>query len=198
MGESNTTWTGAAQYGISNATNVNSTSTYGNVAGESLSSDWGNAICTGWRTLTNTEWAYVLNGRTASTVGGTNNGRYAKATVNSVSGLILFPDSYTHPDGVTAPASVNTYGAAYTANNYDATDWSKMETAGAVFLPAAGSRTGTVNYNTGSDGVYWSSSSSTSNVNRAYYMFFTTNNLKANDDTSRNQGLSVRLVYNAN
>ncbi len=34
------TWTGAAQYGISNSTTTNSTATYGNVASEALKSDW--------------------------------------------------------------------------------------------------------------------------------------------------------------
>lgn len=123
--------------------------------------DWGKTIDpsgTTWRTLTMAEWVWVLgpwedtdtpnpgtNCRTSSTVNGVENARYAKATVAGKAGLIIFPDSYTHPGDVTAPASVNTTGASYTANSYDATAWGKMEAAGAVFLPAAGSRFAGVN-----------------------------------------------------
>ena len=198
-------FTGAAMYGISK---IENNSDYGNVAEENLKRDWGETIGTGWRTLTKDEWVWLLgptispdpgtNCRTSSTVGGTANGRYAKATVNSVPGLILFPDSYTHPDGLTAPASVNTNNAAYNANNYDATAWGKMEAAGAVFLPAAGVRSGNNVTLYGESGNYWSSSSPTSPVNNAYYMYFTAGNVKPDDYSGRRLGLSVRLVYNAN
>ena len=77
-----------------------------------------------------------------------------KITIDKKScyGLIIFPDGY---DG--------TIGS-YTNNNYDsridvtADDWSAMEAAGAVFLPAAGERGGPdVCKNYENIGNYWSS-----------------------------------------
>ncbi len=188
-----------AAYGINNNT---TSSSYGNQTNNTLKSDWGTLVITnggntansGWFTLSKDEWVYLFNTRTASTVGGTANGRYAKATVNGVSGVILFPDSYTHPNGVTAPASVNTSSANFTANSYDATAWGKMETAGAVFLPAAGYRRGTTVNSAGSNGNYWSSSPDASNANNAYSVYFDSSGLNPQDSNNRYFGFSVRLV----
>ena len=130
-------------------------------------SDWGvyNAISNGgntpnkWRTMTKDEWDYLLNTREASTVNGTTNSRYAKATVNGVSGLILFPDSYTHPDGVTQPTNINNASIGYTSNSYSDDNWSAMESVGAVFLPVTGSRPyGSSNVENQDKGLYWNSS----------------------------------------
>jgi len=188
-----------AAYGINNNTTA---SNYGSSTSDILKSDWGtlpitnggNTANSGWFTLSKDEWIYLFNTRTASTVGGTANGRYAKATVNGVNGMILFPDSYTHPDGLTAPASVNSSSADYTANIYDATDWGKMETAGAVFLPAAGDRYRNIISNqepTKMSGNYWSSTTSDRNIaNTAGFSYYTT----WVGSTDRCRGLSVRLV----
>lgn len=92
----------------------------------------------GWRTPSADEWNYVLKTRSASTVNGTAHGRFAKATVADKAGLIIFPDWYKHPDGVTRPRNVNIDNCDYNVNTYDATAWSEMEDAGCVFLPAAG------------------------------------------------------------
>ena len=90
-------FTGGAQYGISNSTTV---SDYGTSASESLKSDWGNTIGTGWRTLTISEWNYLFAIRASgSNVNGTSNARYTMATINTdgagVNGVILFPDGVT-------------------------------------------------------------------------------------------------------
>jgi hypothetical protein len=53
-------------------------------------------------------------------------------------GLIIFPDGY---DGGIGNYSYNNYDGERT--NVSASDWSAMEAAGAVFLPAAGKRAGT-------------------------------------------------------
>ena len=118
------TWDDVNKYGITSAT-----SGYGDNATEGLKADWGGLIGYGWYTLTSDEWTYLLTTRSASTVGGTSNARYCKATVNSKAGLVIFPDSYTHPDGVTAPASINTTGAAFNSNSWSGADWTNMETA---------------------------------------------------------------------
>ena len=197
-------WTDAAQYGITSSTKMDNTNGYGNNVGEALKSDWGTLMGDGWRTLTGGsggEWEWLLgpssspdpgtNCRTSSTVNGTANARFAKATVAGKTGMILFPDSYTHPSGVTAPTSINTRGAAYTANSYDATDWGKMEAAGCVFLPAAGCRSGASVSN--SYGYYWSATSYCSTS--AYSLYFSSGLVNSADYGNRRSGFAVRCVY---
>ena len=155
--------------------------------------DWGATMGTGWRMLTSDEWTYLLKTRSASTVGGTENGRYAKAKVNNVRGVILFPDTYTHPDGVTAPTGVNATGdTGWNGNSYTDEDWTKMETAGCVFLPAAGYRNGSMVNNPGSVGDY--SSATPSGTEKAYELYFSSGSLNTASEGSRFYGLSVRLV----
>ena len=70
-----------------------------NLTGSSANYDWGyNAISnagnqenSGWRTLTNGEWSYLL--MTRSTASGI---RYAKAQVNGINGVILLPDNWNN------------------------------------------------------------------------------------------------------
>ncbi len=155
--------------------------------------DWGATMGTGWFTLTSDEWTYLFNDRSASTVGGTADGRYAKAKVNNVQGVILFPDTYTHPDGVTAPTGVNAIGnTGWNDNSYNVADWTKMESAGCVFLPAAGYRNGSTVGVLGASGFYWSA---TPNVtDRAYRVYFLSSNLFPANYNYRYCGYSVRLV----
>ena len=104
---------------------------------ESRNSDWGvyNPIVNGgnvagaWRTPTIEEWYYLLFERTASY------GRFCKAKVNGVGGVILFPDSYSHPTGIPIPQNIDNATARYT-DAFTATAFRRMEQAGAVFLPA--------------------------------------------------------------
>ncbi len=194
-------------FGWGTGNNPNQTST--NSDDYSTFTDWGTAaassIGSGWRTLTGGtggEWEWMLgplsspnpgtNCRTSSTVNSTANARFAKATVAGKSGIIIFPDSYTHPSDVTQPASINTENAAFTVNNYDATAWGKMESAGAVFLPAAGYRYGSSVYDAGSIGRYWSSA--IYNPSHAYNVYFSSSNLAPVSFLSRFYGYSVRLV----
>ena len=157
-----------------------------------------------WRTLTSAEWAWVLgpdsdanpgtNCRTSSTVNNIQNARFAKATVNSKAGVIIFPDNYTHPSGVTQPTNINGYTSNYTGNSYDATQWSRMESAGAVFLPAAGYREGTSVDEVGSYGRYWSSTYY-DNSDYAYVVNFDSSKGNPSDYNRRYRGYSVRLVF---
>ena len=142
-----------------------------------------------WRTLTTDEWVYLLNTRpTLSSI------RYAKATVCGIAGLIIVPDSCS---SVNYPlTNVNTSGAAYTTNIIGASDWSKMEALGCVFLPAAGGRSGTSVSNVGSYGSYWSATYY--NGGSTYYMYFSSSGLNPSCNSSyynsRYNGNSVRLV----
>lgn len=164
------------------------------------SRDWGSNIGTGWRTLTKDEWTYLFSTRTTSTVNGTANARFAKANLNfstTKHGVILFPDNYTHPDGVAFPIGINDpTGFSWNANQYDATDWGKMEAAGCVFLPAAGNRNGSMLGTGNSLGNYWSSTPDETENYYAYCLTFAKNSLvPAASYQFRSTGRSVRLVY---
>ncbi len=161
-----------------------------NLTGSYANADWGvyNKISNGgnaagmWRTLTSSEWDYVITNRTDA--------RYLRgtATVNGVNGLILLPDNWTLPTGVTF-----TYGeGGWSQNTYSASDWSKMEANGAVFLPAAGKRGGTDVSVVGSYGNYWSSSAY--DYSYAYYMYFSSGSVYTSYGYYREDGQSVRLV----
>lgn len=189
-------WSTAANYyGIHNSKTGN------DYSGDFV--DWGNIIGpdSGWRTLTKDEWTWLLgpngtNCRTSSKIGETENARFAKAKLfDTTHGLIIFPDSYTHPDGVAVPTGINeTDDTSWNANTYNADAWGKMEAAGCVFLPFAGRRSGT---NIRYVGYYWSA---TPLGTDAYLMQF----VEGTDDTGtdartfRYMGNAVRLVKNVN
>ena len=61
---------------------------------------------------------------------------------------------------LTASAQKNQSERFTIPNTYDAQAWLSMENAGAVFLPAAGYRSGTSVYDLGTEGRYWSSTRS--------------------------------------
>ncbi len=156
---------------------------------------WHNAISNGgyvahqWRTLTQSEWYYLLYSRTnASDKLGTGN-------IDGVGGLIILPDSWTRPPSCSFTAGLGGLPSYdWTLNSYDYHQWADMEAAGAVFLPAAGIRMGgsTFVYCVNDEGTYWSS---TPNDDRyAYYIFFSSNSLNAVDNGSRCDGFSVRPV----
>ena len=155
--------------------------------------DWGHVMGEGWSTPTYDEWKYVFFERNATTVNETANARFAKGQVGGVHGLILFPDTYTHPDGVTLPVGINNDGdTGWNGNDYNVADWAKMEAAGCVFLPAAGSREGGSVYDVGSNGRYWHSTAKGSTG--AGYFWFYSSYFYGWEGSSRYFGLSVRLV----
>ena len=106
-----------------------------------------------WRTLSYDEWNYLLNTRTnASSLKGV-------AQVNGVNGLIFLPDNWVCPEGITFKSGCYSssgvdYYAAYQTFTVD--QWSKLESAGAVFLPAAGYRVGSNVRSVQNYGGYWS------------------------------------------
>jgi hypothetical protein len=155
--------------------------------------DWGtnkigNDAPNTWRTLTRDEWEYLLNNRpNASSLKGI-------AQVNGVSGLILLPDNWTCPAGVTFKLGFHSsYGVEYYAayQTFTADQWSKLEAAGAVFFPAAGFRNGSNVYYVQGGGRYWSATEGYSSL--AYYLCFGSDLADMCDDL-RSSGRSVRLV----
>ena len=115
--------------------------------------DWGTNVINGepagtWRTLSESEWTYLFFSRTDA------DKLFGFTTVGDITGLVVLPDGWTTPQGVTFTPSTehgleyykDGYYKAYnydfsTRNVYTFADWLKMEAAGAVFLPAAGYRT---------------------------------------------------------
>ena len=97
--------------------------------------DWGTKMGAEWSTLSADEWKYLLNTR--------ENAATLKqiAKVGDILGLLLFPDAWVMPDGCTVEAQHDDY---FNVNiyNYTLAQWAKMEAEGAMFLPAAGRRTG--------------------------------------------------------
>ena len=196
------TWTGAAQYGITSSYSeaLGITDGYGNSATESLSSDWGTTMGDGWRTLTADEFKYIFgvntgDKRTGSTVGTTSNVYYTQATINTdgtgVNGMILFPDDGTiGADGATWGTFNN--NSAWTTKCTSA-QWTALAAKGCVFLPAAGYRNNNWAYTDPALGNYWSSSSHSSGSNYATMTFFSSATF-AVDKSPRLYGYSVRLV----
>ena len=181
-----------------------STYTY-DLTGTYANADWGhNAISNGgntadtWRTLTEDEWTYLFNTRSASTVNGTADARYAKAYLfGTTHGVIIFPDVYTHPAGVTAPTGINeTNYTRWDGNRYTTTDWAKMEAAGCVFLPAAGWRDATTIRRVNEYVRYWTSTYY--NAGFAYNVGIAESSMNPADYNQKNYGYSVRLVHDAN
>ena len=122
--------------------------------------DWGyNAISNGgneeglWRTLTMDEWLYLLDERTTAT-----GIRFAKANVEGVNGLLLLPDDWDNSYHIN---EANNDDVDYMSNSIPQPFWKdKVESRGAVFLPAAGIRdVGTVGL-LGRYGFYWSANHS--------------------------------------
>ena len=141
-----------------------------------------------WRTLTYNEWYYVVFDRpNASSLRGV-------AQVNGVNGLILLPDTWVCPAGVTFKSGFHSsYGVDYYAayQTFTADQWSLLEAAGAVFLPAAGNRYRWTVVNVPRGGYYWSATEGSSYD--AYYLAFYSNGAEMTS-YFRFNGQSVRLV----
>ncbi len=131
----------------------------------------------GWNLLSSAEWAYLLDTTSRSAI------RFVKACVNSVNGLIIFPDNYRHPIDQ-ALVNVNDKGTNFDVNTFTTSQWESMEAAGAIFLPAV--------QNGGGQGHYWSSTEGTSG--NAKRLYFSASELTTAVEEAKTNGCSVRLV----
>jgi hypothetical protein len=174
--------------------------------------DWGiNPIANGgkeanaWRTLTKDEWLYLFYKRTnAATL-------FSLGSVNGVNGTILLPDNWALPTGASFTAStsqglqwtwINEAGSYlyynsrhnnFSHNTYTEAQWEVMEAAGAIFLPAAGTRIGTDRDNKYDDlGYFWSATPYETGA--AYYLVFSSQTLNPKNHYDWSCGHSVRLV----
>ena len=105
--------------------------------------DWGTLFeGEDWYTLSKDEWNYLLNTRTNAA------NLQQIAMVDTTLGILLFPDNWTTPEGCTPKNMTYQYEEEeYQDYNYDyklytLEQWLTIEAAGAIFLPAAGRRTG--------------------------------------------------------
>lgn len=193
--------TGAYQPYATSTTNTEYVK-YLTAAGEwtASKSDWGvfnsGDLGAGWRTLTTDEWVYLFNSRTpGNSVNGVSNARFTHATINTdgtaVNGIILFPD-----DAVMTTVSGVTWGNINNSSAWGtqctSAGWTALETAGCVFLPAAGVRSGNSVVGLGVYGRYWSSSAYSATT--AYNMYFNSGGVSLQFEDNRFLGCSVRLV----
>lgn len=170
--------------------------------------DWGtNAITNGgntantWHTLTAGEWEYLFYTRQNAAI------LFGLGSVNGINGTILLPDNWTTPAGVSFTASTmlglvdngiayyNSKKDNFSHNTYSMEQWSIMESAGAVFLPAAGAYIGSEMYDVGSFGYYWSATPHSQGD--AYELHFFSVALAVGSNYGRASRLSVRLVQDA-
>lgn len=178
-----------------------------NLTGSNANADWGvyngsnikygaTPSGTTWRTLTSSEWNYLIN---------TRSGKGALATVNGIKGLILLPDlnasslTWVYDDEISAPRPSFTPGYTnYTTNNYTQAEWDKLEAAGVIFLPAAGTRYGgedeTITDMVTTHGFYWSSTYGSSYKANALVFRAGSASVTAEVNLISN-GCAVRLVH---
>ena len=176
--------------------------------------DWGqNRIYNGgdkvnlWRTLTRDELVYLFHGRKDAEKKFAFGHIYLDADkTNSVNGVFLLPDSWKQPDDIEFNLTVGEnfvwnesngkyqggVGDEYNHNSYTLDEWAKMEANGAVFLPAAGDRTGTTVKHSNEHGYV--RSSTISSTYNALYLHFGEKILHLQLSQYRYFGLPVRLV----
>ena len=194
-------------FGIS--TSINNT----DYAGEFV--DWGINWIGGdmpntWRTLSIDEWKYLYHERNHA------DKLFALGTINGIAGMILLPDDWQLPEGVTCKlpteeglswdenyngggyVNTNTQANYYQDNIYTIDQWQVMEEVGAVFLPAAGYREN-INFsnksvNPPSDHVGSYATNTISDQNNYYFMRFIHREVRKYAH-SLYRGRSVRLVH---
>lgn len=153
-----------------------------------------------WRTLSADEWTYLLIDRpNASSL-------FVLATVHNVKGLILLPDGWSAPDGVSLvnPMSKgmekmdgyysweNVMHAFFDDNVFSGSKWRKLEEAGAVFFPLAGDRNGTNVFNVNSYGVYASSTPRNDFGQKVFDIGGV--GVRPHGSADKTMGVSIRLV----
>lgn len=129
-------WSSTSTYFGVNPSNDNNTYT-----GDFV--DWGTLFeGEDWYTLSKDEWNYLLNTRTNAA------NLQQIAMVDTTLGILLFPDNWVMPEGCTPKDMTHKYEKEeyqicnYNYKLYTLEQWQTIEAAGAIFLPAAGRRTG--------------------------------------------------------
>ena len=148
---------GSAQWGISTSqSNLDYSGDFVDWGTNTIGTDAPNT----WRTLTYIEWYYLRYTRTDA------NNLIGIACINLnadgskyADGLILLPDNWTCPVGVTFKSGFASETSVQAYADYQTltlSDWQSLEATGAVFLPVSGDRDGACVYNVLLNGYYWS------------------------------------------
>ena len=164
----------------------------------SIFTDWGSNqigadMANTWHTISYDDWYFIFILRENAT------SLFGLGSINGVQGAIILPDNWIKPENVDF-ISANEKGLTwhgwyynipnndgYTHNIYTIEQWTIMELAGAVFLPATGKRNQIAAY-----GLYWSSNAVWNHF--ASSLNFTESSLAPQAYLARNHGLSVRLI----
>ncbi|MBQ4395185.1 MAG: hypothetical protein II825_07825 [Paludibacteraceae bacterium] len=130
-----------------------------------------------WYTLSNAEWKYLFVERPNAIQ------LYGRGMIAGIAGMILLPDEWQLPDGLSFQSGGTT---AYIDNTYTIRQWRAMEANGAVFLPEENhSRKNILGgcYHSSNCGSGWSG-----------HIYFSETRLGVPYNTDRYSGCSVRLV----
>lgn len=136
-----------------------------------------------WRSITHSEIQYLLTQRPSAA------NKAGLATIDGVPGMILIPDTWVRPVGLTFNAGFQN-GFAY--NVYTPSQWAQLQSSGVVFLPAAGLRDSTAVNFVRDSGVYWTSTSF--GVTTAGTAIFNASSYSVVTPMARHIGAAVRLV----
>ena len=130
--------------------------------------DWGGLFEGDWATLSSTQWKYLLNSRSGA------NDKWGMAMIGDTLGMILLPEEWTAPAGITFVPRTNPTSDLWDendrldpstqdhcrvkpenmpANKFTLEEWAQLEAAGAIFLPYAGRRSGGYGNHTNRDDV---------------------------------------------
>ena len=179
---------GKAPYGVSTSSN------HADYAGEFV--DWGtNWICgdppSTWRTLSKQEWEYLIQERPMAS------SLYGMAQVIGINGIVLLPDKWLAPEGITfIPGGHTNDGIDYFSQHqsFSVEQWRLLEESGAVFLPAAGIITSPYNSITAiEEGAHYYTSNQYDEDN-AYWFGFRSSYYTINYNKNHIRR-SVRLVH---
>ena len=157
-----------------------------------------------WRTLGQVEWTYIFYTRDVLSTGlidyststEVTNGRFAKATLCGVTGVLLFPDTYTHPSSIHL-SYINADGQnGYTANILSESDFNVLHEAGVEFFPINGywDKT-TETFVDQTLGYYWSCKTQKTDQAIMCKMTEKPSGSIYTTHVNKYQGLYVRLVF---
>ncbi len=153
-----------------------------------------------WRSMSKDEFVYLFHERANA------ENLFGLGSVNGVYGLIVLPDAWVLPEGSSFVPSTtkglvwdektkyyyNEGHSNYEHNTYTVKQWSLLQSNGAVFLPAAGIRWDTDQYDTQNAGYYWASTKVNSMF--CYYVYFDWDNFYPQAFEDPFKAFSVRLV----
>ncbi|GEM_PF-2954917 len=158
-----------------------------------------------YRTLKQEELVCLLKTReSGATVGGTNNARYSLVKLlmadgtTTRAGLLIYPDGFTW-DANTMGAVPNVNSSTVATVPYTLAQFAAMESAGVIFLPAAGFCYYGHGYDfVNSNGYYWAAGVLSDNSLGAHSLYFNMGLMQADYNSYRYYGHAVRLVKDKN